>query len=333
MKNQTLPNQVFKAIGNEQLNSIHDRFYRNYIDALHDDYYSKSFLAKQQGQKSFSVSKKITDVKDAMRLSIYDDYPALGSVRLRHSSVAQPLVEADVNAFLPFDKNAIRLEQLWTFLLKLEDLVREENEQNSNYTPLIRFIVHSLQFNTTSDASTKVDPSDHQKFVYFLNDSRGQHFLTRFLETMPPSFLKRFFFTSFIVFKDVKIAANSQFAEEFLKRLITYLEKDKPKPKWLCAFIRQAVSTGFVHIAKDEFKSACFATLILTSRYTQKDMKDSDQMLLNTTMKNVADIITKDLGQAIRTQYDSYFMESIFANVLHLQPKSELSTLIQATSV
>lgn len=324
-------NQVFKAIGNDQLDSTRERFYRSYVEASTDDYYFKSFNAKKSGQTKFSTTKKITNVKDAIRY-IDDDTPALGAVRLRHSSTSQPLVESDINSFLPFDKNEMMLEQLWSYLLRLEDLNREDT-QHSTMTSLIRFIVHSLQFNTTGDAKSKVDPSSHPKFAFFLNDPKGQHFLSRFLDIMESSFLKRFFFTSFIVFKDVQIDPKSRFAEQFLKRLVDYLEKNTPKPKWLFAFIRQATYFGFASIAKNEFKLACLAALILTARATKERMSESDQTLLNITMKNTAELIAKDLKEIFKERYSEYFMQSIFTNVIFLQPDCELKTLISSTSV
>ncbi|KAK8894301.1 hypothetical protein M9Y10_022736 [Tritrichomonas musculus] len=332
--NKPLPkvNQVFKAIGNEQLDSNRERFYRSYAEASTDDYYYKSFLAKKNGQKNFSTVKKITNVKDAIRY-IDDDTPALGAVRLRHSSTSIPLVDSDINSFLPFDKNEMMLEQLWNYLLRLEELNREDNQHSSTITSLIRFIVHSLQFNTTGDAKAKVDPASHQRFAFFLNDQKGQQFLSRFLDIMESSFLKRFFFTSFIVFKDVQVDPKSRFAEQFLKRLVEYLDKNTPKPKWLFAFIRQAMNFGFVSIAKNEFKLACLASLILTARATRETMSDSDRTLLNTTMKNTAELIAKDLNALLQEKYDEYFMRSVFENVIYLQPDCELRNLISATTV
>lgn len=323
--------QVFKAIGNDQLDSMRERFYRSYVEASTDDYYFKSFDAKKSGQTKFSTTKKVINIKD-IRYHV-DDTPALGAVRLRHSSTSQPLVDSDINSFLPFDKNEMMLEQLWSYLLRLEDLNREEDNQHSTMTSLIRFIVHSLQFNTTSDAKSKVDPTLHQRFAFFLNDSKGQHFLSRFLDIMETSFLKRFFFTAFIVFKDVQIDPKSHFAEQFLKRLVDYLEKNTPKPKWLFAFIRQATNSGFASIAKNEFKLACLASLILTARATKDKMNEADQTLLNTTMKNTAELIAKDLKELFKERYSEYFMYSIFSNVIFLQPDCELKTLISATSV
>lgn len=325
-------NQVFKAIGNDQLASTRERFYRSYIEASTDDYYYSSFLAKQNGQKTFSTTKKITNVKDAIRY-VGDDTPALGAVRLRHSSTSQPLVDSDINSFLPFDKNEMMLEQLWSYLLQLEELNREDTQHNTTMSSLIRFIVHSLQFNTTGDAKSKVDPSLHQKFAFFLNNPKGQTFLSRFLDIVESSFLKRFFFTFFIVFKDVQIDPKSRFAEQFLKRLVDYLYKNSPKPKWLFAFIGQAMNSGFASIAKNEFKLACLAALILTARATKDNMSDPDRTLLNSRMKSTAELIAKDLNAVFREKYDEYFMQSIFTNVIYLQPDCELKTLILASSV
>ncbi|OHT02788.1 hypothetical protein TRFO_29985 [Tritrichomonas foetus] len=325
-------NQVFKAIGTDQLNGMRERFFRQYIESQTDDYYYRSYNAKKSGQKTFATSKKITNVKDVLRYSSFDDSPGLGHVRLRHSSTSQPLVDSEVD-YIAFEKNPMMLEQLWSFLLKLEDLLREDNQNSSKITSLIRFIVHSLQFNTTSDANSPVDPSSHQRFFYFLNDPKGQNFLVRFLDIMPTSFLKRFFFTSFIVFKDVKIDPTSKFAVAFLQRLTNYLEKDSPKPKWLCAFINQAMSAGFANIVSDRFRLACLASLLLTARYSQDGLSEGDRIVFNSTLKNTADLIIKDLGSAIQKAYNPYFMHSIFKNILILQPECELRTLISATSV
>ena len=327
-------NQVFKAIGNDQIENMKTRFLMSCMSQRSDEYYIKSLEAKKLGLKATISPMKNKNVKDAIRYSGFDNTPALGSVRLRHSSTSQPLIEDDIQ-YLPFDKNAMMLEQLWTFLLELEDQNRQAdgNITNANMSSLIRFIVHSLQFNTASEAIARVEPMDHQRFSYFLNDLKGQRFLTRFLAIMPASFQKRFFFTSFIVFKDVKIDPASPFAISFLKKLTNYLKDKKVKPKWICAFTQNAINIGFAEIARDKFRSACFASLLLFAKHLIPTLADQDLKTLDTTIKNVHDAIVKDLRASLSTNYDLVYMRSIFSTIISLYPDGNLTSLIVATEV
>ena len=329
---QNPDSQVFKAMTKESIRAMQTRFYINYRNLQTDDYYYSAYMAKKSGKQTFT-SIQVKNVKAAFSVPPNYEETALGTVKLRHSSTSQPLVTNDneLDFSIPFERNAMALENLWNYLLELEDLIRQDQPQ-AKINSLIRFIVHSLQVNTLNNAIDKVQPSVHQKFAFFLNDPKGQRFMTRFLDIMPPSFLKRFFFTSFIVFKDVKIDPRSQFAIAFVKGLMN-CANNGVKPKWIASFIRHSVSGGFAFIAGNRFQSACLAILLTAAKALLPNLDEEDAKLMKDTISELADTISKELGQAIRTNYDPVFMRAIFMSVLTIVPQSKLRQLVMATSV
>lgn len=306
------------------------------MESQTDDFYFAAITAKREGQKNFNSSHKIADVKSALSTKnpVHYDEPALGAVRLRHSSTSQPLVpgDNDFDFIIPFDKNERMLEILWNYLLKLEDVNRQENPSPAILNNLVRFLVHSLQFDATSDAVTTVHAEDHQRFAYYLNNHKGQRFLSRFLDLMPSSFLKRFFFTSFIVFESINIDSSSPFAIDFLKRLVDYL-KEEPKAKWLAAFIKQSTAGSFVSIASSNFKFACVATLLTAaqarfSKFEAGEVKMIQDILTETTKR-----IIKELATALKQPYNQVFMKAVLTSITFIVPKSELSPILVSASI
>ncbi|KAH0793280.1 hypothetical protein GPJ56_002838 [Histomonas meleagridis] len=324
--------QVFKAMTKEAIKKMQATFYNNYLKVQTDDYYYSSYLAKKSSMKQTFTAIKEKSIKAVFSYPGYEE-PALGTVKLRHSSTSQPLVsnDSELNFCLPFEKNEMALEELWNYLLELEDKIRQEQPQ-AKINLLVRFIAHSLQFNTSDDAMDKVKPNVHQKFAFFLNDPKGQRFMTRFLNIMPQSFFKRFYFTSFIVFTDIKIDPQSQFAIAFAKGLMSFVNSGV-KPKWIVSFIHHSVSSGFAFIAGNRFQSACLAILLTAADALIPKVDTEDVKMLKDSVSELADVMAKELGHAIRTNYDDVFMNAIFRHVLAIAPESKLQALIMATSV
>jgi hypothetical protein len=316
---------------------MRDSFRRNFDDAQKDDFYTVGIAARRSGQKTFKSTKGFLNVRDALssteETASIDLAPALGSVRLRHTSTSQPLV-ADDSAFdfsLPFEKNAVLLEQLWNYLLKLEDLSRQE-DQRRKINDFFRVIVHSLQFDIATDAITPVDPARHQRLAYFLNDHKGQGFISRFMEIMPPSYLRKLYFASFVVFHDLVIDPRSQFASNFVRKLASYM-LENVKPKWLAAFLRQGTGRGFLGIATDPFRSCCIAILLRTVVARLPGLDEGNSQLLKSAVSVVIEKIVTDLQAVLQADYNLLFMRAIFVSVLKLVPDSPLKTLICAASI
>lgn len=326
--------QVFKALTKEAIKAMQAKFYSNYQQIQVDDYYLKAFRAKQSGSQSFVVTTKLKSVKNP------SDYiePALGAIKLRHSSTSQPLVPADsgITFIKPFDSTDQKLEEAWCYLLELEDIARQENSQQNRTYYLVRHILNLLQFNDIGKSIDEVDPKQHQRFAFYLNSEKGQKFITRFLDIMPQSFLKRFFFTSFIVMDNVNIDPKSAFGISFVKRLINFIQ-DEPsvKPKWIAAFIRQLVNGGFTTVVEDKLRSACLAILLTTAKHQllQADIGIGNAKLLKETIGKLAEKMVNELGTSIKTNYTPLFMRSIFYTVSEIVPESKLKQLFIATSV
>lgn len=316
-------------------------FVKRYEASQTDDFYYAAMCAKREGQKTFSakklenLKKDVYETKTTGEAIVLEDAKTLGAVRLRHTSTSQPLVaeDPDFDFSIPFDKDDAVLEQRWNSLLELEDLIRHDVDGNQGkVNTIIRYIVHSLQFNTSSTAVDATNPEAHKRFAHVLNDAKGQKFVSRFMDIMPSSFLKRFFFTSFIVFKDVNIDSNSKFACDFLKGLVGYVS-GSVKPKWIAAFLRDAVAGGFAHIAASHFKSACVSVLLAKVHNSKAQMSTGDAKLLETVIRDMSKKMTNELSSAIRTQYNSRFMNAMFTTVMAIVPDSELPVFLRVPSL
>lgn len=329
-KRQYHVDQVFKAMGDEQLERMRKGFVQRYEEAQSDDFYYAAVIAKREGQETFSTKKL-----DNLKKTVYEqkvsgeDVKALGAVRLRHTSTSQPLTEdvSELNFSIPFDKNDTVLEQRWNSLLELEDLLRQPSYNEGKVNAIIRHIVHSLQFNTSSSAIDPTNPVSQQRFAHVLNDPKGQRFVARFMDIMPDNFLKRFFFTAFIVFKEVDIDSTSKFATDFLKRLVTYLSGNV-KPKWIAAFLRDAVAGGFAHIAASHFKSACVAVLLTKAQSQMDGRVAGDLKLLEKEIRTIAGKIENDLPAVVKTRYNLLFMHAIFTSVMTIVRDTKLPALV-----
>jgi hypothetical protein len=174
--------QLFKAMREETIQHMRSDFIQRDAAAQTDLFYRTALDARRRGEKNFTLPQGFVFGKASGDEVInYDVLPALGSVRLRHSSTSQPLVAGDVDfGFnLPFEKNALLVEQLWNYFLQLEDLSRQDG-QRRKANDLFRLIIHSLQLDSIPEAITPVDPGRHQRLAFFLSDVKGQTFLIRF---------------------------------------------------------------------------------------------------------------------------------------------------------
>lgn len=331
--NPRSPNsQVFKALTKEAIAQMQRKFYSIYQQIQLDDYYLKAYRAKQLGSHTFVVTTKLKSVKTPQDTA----EPALGAVRLRHSSTSQPLVPPDSGiAFVcPFESTEQKLEEAWSYLLELEDMARQENPQQNRTYYLLRHIVNLLQFNTVSKSIDSVDPSGHQRFALYLSTPKGQRFFTRFLGIMPQSYLKRFFFTAFIVMDGVQIDARAEFGVAFVRHLIDFIQ-DEPsvKPKWLAAYVRQLARAGFAAVAGNELRAACLAILLTTIRHQLPSMDIGNAKLMKETVGSLANSIAGEIGAALKTDYTHLFMKSIVMSVCEIVPESKLRKMLIAVSI
>jgi hypothetical protein len=326
--------QLFKAMREDAIQRMHADFMQRDAMAQTDVFYPTALAARRRGEKNFTLPPGFVFGKSTGDEVInYDVLPGLGSVRLRHSSTSQPLVpgDADFGFSLPFEKNVLLVEQLWNYFLQLEDLSRQEG-QRRKANDLFRYIVHSLQLDSTSDAITPVDPGKHQRLAFFLTDAKGQGFLMRFVDIMPQGSLKKFFFASFVVFQEVKIDRQGKFAAFFLQKLTQYL-LEGVKPKWLAAFIRQASAQGFVGIGTDRFRAGCLAALLKLAATVFRGLDEGNSKIIRVAVDAIAEKIVAELKEVIQGEYSLLFMHVIVNSVLAVSPQSPLKALLAATSV
>jgi hypothetical protein len=292
--------QLFKAMREDTLQYMRNEFLQREASAQTDLFYPTALAARLRGERNFTLPQGFVFGKTAGDEVInYDVLPALGSVRLRHSSTSQPLVagDSDFGFFLPFEKNALLVEQLWTYFLQLEDLTRQDG-QRRKVNDLFRYIAHSLQLDSTSDTITAVDIARHQRLAFFLGDPKGQGFLTRFVDVMPQGFLKKFFFVSFVVFQEFTVDPRGRFAIFFFQKFARYLI-DGVKPKWLAAFIRQASASGFAGIGADRFRAGCLAALLKLAATVFGGLDEGNSRLLRAAVDGLADKMVAELKDVV----------------------------------
>ena len=324
--------RCFKAMEEGQIERMREEFFSSYSRCQNDNFYFEAFQAKARGDTQFIATPHTLKAKDAKETVNYED-AGLGAIRLRHTSTSQPLVNDDtINFTLPFEATAIRLEQLWNYLLQLEDIGRNFAQPSGNKKKnLLTFVVHSIQVNVMDRAAKQVDAADHMRFAYFMNDAKGQKFLSRFMVMLDQSLLKRFFFTAFIVFQHVNVNSRSEFAKVFLQKFTEYL-RNGVKPRWIAAFIRQASAGGFKHIAESKFKSACLAT-VLTAARALKDLNEGNKQLRQQVVTQLADAIEKDISATLHANYDWLFMCVIFRTVLAIVPGHGLQKVLLKAAI
>jgi hypothetical protein len=326
--------QVFKAMTNDTVERMRENWLRLFKESQKDDFYLAGMEARRTGQKSFKPIKlqealaHAGDEPGAIDLS-----PALGAVRLRHTSAAQPLIADDsqINFSLPFEKNATLLEHLWNLLLKLEDFLRQA-DQGQKIHDLFRVIVHSLKIDHRTDGVALVDPEQCERMAYFLNDHKGQGFLSRFIELMPADSLRKFFFTCFVVIQDVNVDPRSQFAVLFVQTLATFLQAPV-KPKWLGGFLRQATAKGVIGIVTDEFRAACFALVLRTIAIRIPQVPEPQAKFLKAAVDATIEKVVAELSAIVQADYHLFFISKIFQAIVRIQPESPLKPFFTAVSV
>ena len=327
--------RYFKAMTEDQIKRMQESFNSEEQRAAQtDNFYFQAFQARRAGDQTFIATPHTLKAHDAKAEAVSYDDSGLGAVRLRHTSTAQPLVpdDRDISFSMPTDSNEVRLEQLWNYLLQLEDMSRATFQQNeSKKQSIVTYIVRSLQVELVNTSAAAVDPSKNKRFAYFMNDKKGQGFLTRFIKMLDHSLLKRFFFTAFIVFQDVNVDSRSPFALEFMTTLSHYLQQGV-KPRWVAAFIRQACSGGFAQIAASRFKSACVA-MLLTRIQSYKNLDEGNSKLREQVVRELAESMEKGMAAALKTRYDALFMNVIFKAVMAMARTRGLQTMLVASAI
>jgi hypothetical protein len=326
--------QLFKAMREDTLDHMRSAFTQAYRRAQSDAFYGAALDAKRRGEKNFTLPPGFVLGKATGDDAAGPDAPpALGAVRLRHSSTSQPLVagDADFGFSLPFERNALLVEQLWNYFLQLEDLGRQDG-QRQKANDVFRYVMHSLQLDATRDAHTPVDPARRQRLAFFLGDAKGQAFLARFVDVMPQASLKKFFFVSFVVLREFALDPRGRFAAFFLQKLTQYL-LEGVKPKWLAAFVRQAGAGGFAAIGGDRFRAACLAAVLKLAATIVARLDDAGARLLRAAVEGFADAMVADIRAVVAGEYSLLFMQVIVNSVIVVVPESPLKELLRATSV
>ena len=339
---------VFKAMDTNDIESMRQRFCSFLAAAAGDDFYSKNLEKKRKNEDIEDVDIKNIEVIDKINASTYQGFndanpeaPVLGSARLKRTFTPQPLhtnLDVDINYSLPFEQSDSSITIAWPVLIELEELLKQPSPNTMKVNTSFRFCLHQIQMDISSAFDQNGKPEDHMKFADFMNNMEGQNFLLRFLKILKPNYLKRFFFTAFIVFQHVTMDDSSEFAMEFMTRLSKFLKTTKPK--WVIAFLREITHCGFKNLIQNRFKLGCAALVISAARHMRAQLQaknaqapseegtTNETMLYNSISAFVANI-EKENVPLIPADYDTVFMGVILRAVLSvITPESKIFTTL-----
>ncbi|EAY23417.1 hypothetical protein TVAG_070810 [Trichomonas vaginalis G3] len=310
---------VFKAVKTQDIKTMSERFVYMMNDRAGDDYYFNCIDQKRKGLAKQEQPIKVQSNKSQRYEGFADiDTPSLGVSRLKHSIESQPFntisgIELDYS--LPFESNELLINRFWAKLIQLEELNRSPERNMPSINAYVRFCVHLIELDETSAFDVEGKPEQHQNLVYFLNQETGQKSLIRFLD-MLPNFQKRFFFTAFMVLKDINVDDNSQFAIDFYTRLIAFLKTCKPK--WVVAFAREISRAGFANLAAKRFRLGCAALVFSRARkfLTEKGIDKAESKMLTHSIQVFGDVIEKDKAVLLAGEFDTAFMGVILHAIL-----------------
>ena len=337
---------VFKAMKTEDIESMRQRFISFMNQNAGDDFYLKYLEKKKNNENIEPEENKVTDILESYKgfTDSQIDTPVLGGIRLKRTFVAQPLhtnVDVDINYTLPFETSDSSITNVWPVLIQLEEYLQQPTPNTMKINSSFRYCIHTIQLDITSPFDQNGKPDEHKKFADFMNNLDGQKFLLRFLRVLKPNYLKRFFFTAFIVFQSVNLDDSSEFAMEFLTRLSKYLKT--AKPKWIVAFLREITHCGFKNLIQNRFKLGCAALVISAARHQRAILQNknaqspteegtmNETMLYNSISAFVANI-EKENVPLLPADYDTVFMGVILRAVLSvITPESKIFTTLTQT--
>lgn len=336
---------VFKAMKVEDIENMRSRFVSLGNSLAGDDYYFSNFMKKKDLKESNQEPKQVKPIKVGRYEGFVDtEEPVLGGKRLKRTFDSQPLKtnpDVDIDYSLPFDKNDMSMIKLWQILMQLDELTRQPKPNQMTINSCVRYCVHFIQLDITSKFDQDGKPENHQNLTYFLNNENGRKFLIRFLDMLPQKYMKRFFFTSFTVLKDVKVEDNSDFAIQFMERLSKYLSN--AKPKWVVAYVREITHCGFKNLIQSRFKLACTAIVLSCARKMLNNLKNlpvedgsensTNIRMLQNCLQAFVSNLEKERNSLLQQDYDQVFMGIIIRTAISVcNSKSKLlSLLCQAT--
>jgi hypothetical protein len=336
---------VFKAMKVDDLESMRVRFVSICNQAAGDDYYYSRYQQKRNPKETGEQPKPIQRIKIERYEGFTDsEVPVLGGQRLRRTMESQPLItdpNVEINYILPFEQNDLSMNKLWQILIQLEDLLSQPKPNQMTINSYVRYCIHFIQLDITSKFDQDGKPENHKNLVYFLNNENGRKFLIRFLDMLPQKYMKRFFFTTFIVLKDVNVEDTSDFAIQFMTRLSKYLLV--AKPRWVVAYIREITRCGFNNLVKSRFKLASTAMVLSCARKMLDKLKlleageDSenatDQLMLHNALQAFVSNLEKDRGALLPVDYDVVFMRIIIRTAISVcTSKSKLLSILCQTT-
>lgn len=327
---------VFKAVKVSDLESMRDRFVSLMAQRAGDDFYFTAIDQKRKGLAKPENTIKVQTTKTNRYEGFADaDIHALGFTTSKHSIESQPFrtnAKISLDYSLPFETNELLINRFWAKLIQLEELNRQPEKNQPSINAYVRFCAHLIELDETSAFDVEGKPEKHQNLVHFLNQETGQKSLVRFLD-MLPNYKKRFFFTTFMVLKDVDIEDSSQFALDFYNRLIDFLRTCKPK--WVVAFAREISRAGFKNLAARRFRLGCAALVLSRARQflSKPGLEDADSKMLTHSLQMFGDVIEKDKATLISGEYDNVFMGVILRAILNVSnTNSKIVAVLRQTN-